>query len=135
MKEEIFGPILPILVYQTIDEAIKHINDGDKPLTLYYFGKCNSANLNTVKTQTSSGSFVTNEVLFHLLNSELPFGGVGNSGYGRTHGYEGFKNFSNPKSILIKPAMKMYPYNQIYPPYTLDKQNFLRTLMKITNTT
>lgn len=65
----------------------------------------------------------------------MPFGGVGYSGYGRYHGYAGFQAFSNPKSVLIKPALKMYPYNRLYPPFTADKQNFIKFLFKVTNTT
>ena len=69
-----------------------------------------------------------------MLNTDLPFGGVGYSGYGRYHGYEGFKAFSNPKSVFIKPPLKMYPYNRIYPPFTPEKQNFIKFLMRVTNT-
>ena len=76
-----------------------------------------------------------NDVVFQVLNTDLPFGGVGNSGYGRYHGYEGFKAFSNAKSVIIKPALKMYPYNKIYPPFTPEKQNFIKFLMRVTNTT
>lgn len=135
MKDEIFGPILPIVTYQTIDEAIKYIKDGDKPLSLYYFGNSNGTNSKRVQRETSSGSYVVNDVLFQLINPDLPFGGVGYSGYGKYHGYEGFKSFSNAKSVFIKPAIKMYPYNKIYPPFTADKQSFIKFLMRVTNTT
>lgn len=64
---------------------------------------------------------MTNEVLFQIVNPNLPFGGVGGSGYGRYHGYEGFKNFSNAKSIMLKPALNMYPYTKLFPPFTPDK--------------
>ena len=65
-----------------------------------------------------------------MLNADLPFGGVGFSGYGRYHGYEGFKAFSNCKSVMQKMAIKMYPYSQLYPPFTPDKQRLIRTLQK-----
>lgn len=65
----------------------------------------------------------------------MPFGGVGYSGYGRLHGIEGFKAFSNSKSILVKPPLKMYPYNMIYPPYTPEKIKFIKFLVASTNYT
>lgn len=97
------------------------IKEGEKPLAIYYFGKSNSENYKRLEKETSSGALVTNETLFQILNSDLPFGGVGYSGYGRYHGIEGFKAFSNSKSVLHKAIMKTYPYCKIYPPYTPEK--------------
>lgn len=77
--------------------------------------------------------FVSNEALFQAMNCDLPFGGVGYSGYGRHHGYEGFKNFSNAKSVLNKQIMKIYPYTQLYPPFTPDKQKLMKTLVTYLN--
>lgn len=114
MKEEIFGPILPIITYNTIEDAIKFINDRDKPLAIYYFGSNSNSNKNLIKVQnsTSSGSFVVNEVITQMLNPYLPFGGVGASGYGRLHGKQGFDECSNLKSILRKGAWTgYYPLN------------------------
>ena len=111
MKNEIFGPILPVYSYQNFDEVIKHINENEKPLCLYYFGSTSSKNYQRLEKETSSGALVSNETLFHMLNSDLPFGGVGFSGHGRCHGHEGFKAFSNPKGVFNKAVMKMYPYN------------------------
>jgi hypothetical protein len=102
---------------------------------LYYFGNAHGKNAKRVQNETSSGSFVVNDVLFHMLNTDLPFGGVGFSGYGRYHGYEGFKSFSNQKSVFIKPPLTMYPYNRIYPPFTAETQNFIKFLFRVTNTT
>lgn len=133
MKEEIFGPILPVIPYKTIEEAIKFINSKDKPLTLYYMGTANSANQLKIQAETSSGSFVTNETLFQNANPDLPFGGVGASGYGKYHGFEGFRVFSNQKSIFIKKQTKMEP--DVYPPFTPEKQKFIRFLFRILNTT
>ena len=65
-----------------------------------------------------------------MLNPDLPFGGVGYSGYGRYHGEAGFRQFSNPKSVMNKVVMKMYPYNMLYPPFTPQKQRLIRTLAK-----
>lgn len=67
-----------------------------------------------------------------MLNSDLPFGGVGYSGYGRYHGIEGFKAFSNPKSVMAKTVMNSYPYSKIFPPFTQDKQNLIKMLAKYT---
>jgi acyl-CoA reductase-like NAD-dependent aldehyde dehydrogenase len=111
MRDEIFGPILPVVPYQSIDEAIKYINDGEKPLALYYFGSQKGANARRIEKETSSGAYVVNDAIYQVFNIELPFGGVGYSGYGRYHGIDGFHAFSNKKSVLIKPPVKMYPYN------------------------
>ncbi len=107
------------------------INEGDKPLAIYYFGSVFfNANLKRLQQETSSGAFVTNDTLFQASNNDLPFGGVGLSGSGKYHGYEGFKQFSNSKSVLIKPAMNIYPYNKVYPPFTREKQGLLKGLLK-----
>jgi len=71
-----------------------------------------------VANGTSSGAFVVNETIYQILNPNLPFGGVGHSGYGRTHGSLGFATFSNMKSYLVKPSLNCFPFNLIYPPYT-----------------
>lgn len=93
MTEEIFGPILPIRTFNQFDEVIDHINAGDKPLAIYYFGKVvgNNPNKDRLINETSSGGFLTNDAIIHSANHELGFGGVGASGYGRYGGYEGFK--------------------------------------------
>ena len=132
MKDEIFGPILPVYPYENFDDVIKHINSNPKPLALYFFGSTSSKNYQRVEKETSSGALVSNEVLFQNANCDLPFGGVGFSGYGRCHGKQGFKAFSNPKSVFNKTVMNIYPYNQIYPPFTKDKQRLIKTLQKYT---
>jgi acyl-CoA reductase-like NAD-dependent aldehyde dehydrogenase len=118
MQEEIFGPILPVLTYHSFDEAINTINQLDKPLVIYYFGDHRGANFSRLERETSSGTLISNETMFHLCNSDLPFGGVGMSGYGRYHGFEGFKAFSNCKGVMHKPPLNMFPYDMGYPPYT-----------------
>lgn len=77
-----------------------------------------NANKDRVNNETSSGCFSVNECLFHITNHFFGFGGVGASGYGRLGGYEGFKQFSNAKSILIKPTMNFWPYTMLAPPFT-----------------
>ena len=111
MKDEIFGPILPIITIKSIDDAIKFIKERDKPLCLYYFGNCCGKNAKKISNETSSGAFVVNDCVFHVLNDELPFGGVGASGYGKLHGIFGFNSLSNQKSVLLKPAVDFFPYN------------------------
>lgn len=116
LQDEIFGPILPIITYKNLDEAIDYINEEqEKPLAIYYFGKHNSANQKRLINETSSGGFASHEVIMQAASPFLPFGGVGFSGHGRYHGYEGFKTFSNMKSLLIKRPLDM---KALFPPYT-----------------
>ena len=93
MQDEIFGPLLPVMLYDDISEVINYVNSHDHPLGLYYFGKSNSEQQNVIKN-TRSGGVTINDAMFHIMQSELPFGGVGASGYGYYHGREGFMNFS-----------------------------------------
>ena len=101
MKNEIFGPILPIMFYENINEVVHYINKRDNPLGLYYFGNKKSEQ-NFVINNTRSGGVTINDTMFHILQSRLPFGGVGQSGHGCFHGYEGFLNFSHLKSIYYQ---------------------------------
>ena len=98
MRHEIFGPILPIMTYENISDVVDYINKNDNPLGLYYFGRSQSEQ-NFVINNTRSGGVTVNDTMFHILQSRLPFGGVGQSGHGCFHGYEGFLNFSHLKSI------------------------------------
>ncbi|MEC8760004.1 MAG: aldehyde dehydrogenase family protein, partial [Pseudomonadota bacterium] len=98
MKHEIFGPILPIMTYDSISDVVDYINKNDNPLGLYYFGQSQSEQ-NFVINSTRSGGVTVNDTMFHILQSRLPFGGVGQSGHGCFHGYEGFLNFSHLNSI------------------------------------
>ena len=98
MKHEIFGPVLPIMTYDSISDVVDYINKNDNPLGLYYFGRSQSEQ-NCVINNTRSGGVTVNDTMFHILQSRLPFGGVGQSGHGCFHGYEGFLNFSHLKSI------------------------------------
>lgn len=99
MQDEIFGPVLPIVVYRDIDAAITFINERPRPLALYYFGG-NGESRSKVLTQTTSGNVTINDTLMHYVQNELPFGGVGSSGMGAYHGPEGFKAFSHAKGIF-----------------------------------
>lgn len=98
MHEEIFGPILPILTYDHIDEPIDYINSKDKPLAIYYFGNKHTAR--DVFARTTSGGGCINDTLLQIANHHLPYGGVGFSGFGKYHGQESFLAFSNARSIV-----------------------------------
>lgn len=102
MQEEIFGPILPVLTFEHIDETIEYINKNEKPLAFYYFGKNNDA-INVLARTTSGGACI-NDTLMHITNHNLPFGGVGNSGLGKYHGKESFLAFSNQRAIVTTPT-------------------------------
>lgn len=99
MQEEIFGPILPVLAYRELDEAIDFVNKREKPLALYYFGTSRKAK-KVLETTTSGGACI-NDAIVHLANPRLPFGGVGMSGMGKYHGKASFELFSNLKSVVI----------------------------------
>ena len=98
MREEIFGPILPVLTYREIDDVIRFVNKREKPLALYYFGPEQEAR--EVLNRTSSGGACVNDTIVHLANPRLPFGGVGMSGVGKYHGKASFELFSNLRSVV-----------------------------------
>ena len=99
MQEEIFGPLLPVKTYKSFNETIRVHKKNPKALAIYYFGD-DKKEIDTVLNNTSSGQAVINDVLFQFSMHDLPFGGVGPSGMGSYHGYDGFKNFSHKRSVL-----------------------------------
>lgn len=101
MQEEIFGPVLPILGYEEIDQAIAHVNAGDRPLALYHFDR-DRRRTERVLEQTLSGGVTVNDTVVHIAQSALPFGGVGPSGMGAYHGEAGFRTFSKDKPVLYQ---------------------------------
>jgi coniferyl-aldehyde dehydrogenase len=101
MQEEIFGPILPIKVYDALDEAIDHVNAGERPLALYVFAK-DEAVADHVLRRTTSGGACVNSAAVHGALPSLPFGGIGQSGSGRHHGIEGFREFSNLRAVFVR---------------------------------
>lgn len=117
MQEEIFGPLLPVLTFSDIKEATDYINNNEKPLALYYFGKNKQAQ--NMLENTSSGGACINNTLLHIANHHLPFGGVGNSGMGKYHGKESFIAFSNQRAILKSPTWLDLPFQ--YPPFKFFK--------------
>ncbi|MEH3131132.1 MAG: aldehyde dehydrogenase family protein [Mycolicibacterium neoaurum] len=116
MTDEIFGPVLPIVTVQNLDEAIEFVNARPKPLAAYLFTKAKAVRERVIR-EVSSGGMVVNHLIFHFATTKLPFGGVGPSGTGAYHGRYGFEEFSHRKSVLTKPTRPDLG-KLIYPPYT-----------------
>jgi len=116
MQEEIFGPVLPVMTYQAVDEAIDYINAHDRPLGLYYFGE-DKAEQERVLSRTISGGVTTNDVIFHVSMEDLPFGGVGPSGMGSYHAIEGFREFSHARAVYHQPKIDVAKLGGLKPPY------------------
>ena len=115
MQEEIFGPIFPVLTFQNLEQAIEFVNQREKPLALYYFGEKGDY----ILEHTISGGTCINDVIMHIVNGNIPFGGVGNSGIGSYHGKESFMTFSHRRSIVSTPTWVDMPFR--YMPYKLFK--------------
>ena len=116
MTDEIFGPILPVLTVQNLDEAITFVNSRPKPLAAYLFTKAKAVRERVIR-DVSAGGMLVNHLVFHFATSKLPFGGVGPSGMGAYHGRFGFDEFSHRKSVMTKPTRPDLTA-MIYPPYT-----------------
>lgn len=129
MQEEIFGPILPVIPYKNLDEAIAFINQKPKALGLYVFGT-NSRDIKRVLSETSSGGVCINECAIHFLHHNLPFGGINNSGLGKSHGYYGFLAFSNEKPVM-KQKHGFTSIQPFYPPYTRRSQKLMDWFLKL----
>jgi len=114
MQEEIFGPILPVLPYESLNDAIAYINARPRPLALYWFGTDNAAR-DQVLGQTVSGGVTINDTLMHIAHENLPFGGVGESGWGSYHGEAGFLRLSMQKPVLVQ--SRWARGDLFYPPY------------------
>jgi len=127
-SDEIFGPILPIVVSEDIDASIEYVNKQPKPLVLYVFSN-NNKNIEKVLSSTSSGGVTVNDTLMHIVNAYLPFGGVGESGIGGYHGKHSFDLFSHKKSVLKRSFWVELPFR--YAPYKFSL-NLLKQLMKWT---
>jgi coniferyl-aldehyde dehydrogenase len=114
MSEEIFGPVLPVLSYSSPDDAVAYINERPRPLALYWFGNDTTAR-DRVLQRTVSGGVTVNDTLMHIAHENLPFGGVGESGWGSYHGEAGFLRFTQQKSVLVQSRFAMG--DLFYPPY------------------
>jgi coniferyl-aldehyde dehydrogenase len=129
MQEEIFGPILPVVTYSSLDGALEFINLRPRPLALYYFDR-NSSRISKVLEQTVSGGVTVNDCIFHFPQHGLPFGGVGPSGTGAYHGFDGFVTFSKKKGVLLQnPLVGSFLDRGFKPPYTTLSDRLIRLLL------
>ncbi len=127
MADEIFGPILPIVSYESLDEAVDKVRDGEKPLAMYIFSK-NKEYAGSVKSRISSGNITINDTVKHVSIDSLPFGGVGHSGMGSYHGKYSIETFSHRRGVYRNKAR--FNIKQIAPPYNEKAFEFLRKLFK-----
>ena len=127
MADEIFGPILSIVSYESLDEAVDKVRDGEKPLAMYIFSK-NKEYIGSVKSRISSGNITINDTVKHVSIDSLPFGGVGHSGMGSYHGKYSIETFSHRRGVYRNKAR--FNIKQIAPPYNEKAFEFLRKLFK-----
>ena len=126
MNEEIFGPILPIVSYSTKEEAIAYIKNREKPLAMYINSR-NESNIKYFMDNSSAGGTVINDCVIHYGHTEIPFGGINNSGIGKSGGIWGFTEFSNQRAVL---RQKFGTFKMIYPPYTPTVAKLIRFFVK-----
>lgn len=127
MQEEIFGPILPVLTYRALEDALRYVSDRAHPLALYYFDD-DAHRVDHVLNTTTSGGVTVNDVIFHIAQNNLPFGGVGSSGMGHYHGRAGFATFSKKKGVFLQSrfsSMKL-----LRPPYGRLANKVIRFLLR-----
>jgi coniferyl-aldehyde dehydrogenase len=129
LQNEIFGPLLPVLGYERLDDAIEHVNQRDRPLGLYYFGERRDEERRLL-ARTIAGGVTLNDVLFHVMQEELPLGGVGASGIGRYHGREGFLEFSHAKAVYRQPRFDVAGLLGAKPPYGARLERHIRKELK-----
>jgi len=127
MQEEIFGPVLPIVDYGSVEEAVRYINERPHPLAFYYFDD-DKQRARDVVSRTVAGGATVNDCIFHAGQVTLPFGGVGPSGMGRYHGFDGFQTFSNKKSVFFQ--KKWSALALLRPPYSVRTRQILNILLR-----
>ena len=127
MREEIFGPVLPLVSYTDKSDALALINDKERPLALYIYSR-NQKNIDYFLGGAISGDSVINDNMIHFSHTELPFGGINNSGIGKSGGYAGFKSFSHERSVLKQVYGTLKP---LYPPYTEKVKKIVKFLLKM----
>jgi aldehyde dehydrogenase (NAD+) len=128
LQEEIFGPILPVVAYDSLPEALEKIQSQPKPLALYLFSNDQNTKERVLK-ETSAGAVVINDCVLHFLHPHLPFGGVNQSGIGKSHGKSGFLAFSNEKPVL-KQKTGTTSAQLLYPPYGRRSRFILNFIMR-----
>lgn len=127
MQEEIFGPLLPVLTYRNMQEALDYINAHDRPLALYLFDR-DKGRINLVLDQTIAGGVTVNDTILHIAQDDLPFGGVGPSGMGQYHGHEGFRTFSKLKPVFYQ--SRLNGIGLFNPPYGKLFERLLKLLLR-----
>lgn len=128
MREEIFGPILPVLSVASREDAVAHVNDGERPLALYWYGE-DTETRDRVLHETVSGGVTVNDALWHVAQEHLPFGGVGKSGLGAYHGEAGFETFSHMKPVFYQ--SRFASASLLHPPYTAKTDKIISMVRKI----
>jgi coniferyl-aldehyde dehydrogenase len=126
MTEEVFGPVLPVVPYDSLEQAVDHVNDGERPLALYVFSKDRDAAERVLATTTSGGACI-NTCASHAALPSMGFGGVGQSGSGRHHGIEGFREFSNPRGVFVRGEGDLT--EAFLPPYGATAQAIVDAVM------
>jgi coniferyl-aldehyde dehydrogenase len=129
MREEIFGPLLPVKTYRQVEEAVDYINAHERPLALYWFGT-DEAERDRILAATTSGGVTINDVIFHVAQEELPFGGVGPAGMGAYHGHDGFLEFSHRKAVFHQLKKDIAPMLGLRPPYGEGIRKYLAGQIK-----
>ena len=129
MQEEIFGPVMPIKSYESLDETLDYVNSHDRPLGLYYFGT-DQEETQQVLNHTTSGGVTLNDVVMHVAQEDLPFGGVGHSGMGAYHGEDGFRTFSHAKAVFKQATFNPAEKLGLRPPYGDKLMGLLKTQIK-----
>jgi aldehyde dehydrogenase (NAD+) len=128
MREEIFGPVLPVLTYQRITEVVEFLQRRPKPLAMYVFSR-NDGTVHELLRRTSAGGTVVNNCLIHLVNPGLPFGGAGESGFGSYHGRFGFETFSHARAVVVQKRAGLS--HLFHPPYARLRKGWLGTVMQL----
>lgn len=128
MQEEIFGPILPVVTYRTLDEALAYVNARPRPLALYYFDE-DSRRVDEVVSRTHSGGVTINDCIYHLGQHNLPFGGVGASGMGQYHGFDGFQTFSKKRGVMVQ--RRLATTALFRPPFGARKKRLVDALLRL----
>ena len=129
MEEELFGPLLPIRTYNNFEETISYINSKPRPLAAYYFGE-DKQEEQAFTSRTTSGGVCINDVIMHVMQEELPFGGVGPSGMGAYHGLKGFQTFSHAKSIYSQARLNIAKLGGMLPPYGKATESTIKMQLK-----
>jgi coniferyl-aldehyde dehydrogenase len=128
MQEEIFGPILPVLTYCTLQQAIDFVNGRPRPLSLYYFDE-NRQRIDEMLSRTLSGGVTVNDCVYHLAQHNLPFGGVGSSGMGHYHGFDGFAAFSKKRGVMVQ--RRWAATSIFHAPFTPRTRSIIDAVLKI----